>query len=59
MKLSRFLRFIALCVALAVTAAALHGCAVNPATGQPSFTGFMSPRDELRVGREQHPQILK
>jgi predicted Zn-dependent protease len=39
--------------------ALLQGCAVNPATGQQSFTGFMSPQDELKVGREQHPEILK
>ncbi len=37
----------------------LAGCSVNPATGKSSFTAFMSPEDELRVGREQHPKILK
>jgi predicted Zn-dependent protease len=37
----------------------LAGCSVNPATGESSFTAFMSPEDELRVGREQHPKILK
>jgi predicted Zn-dependent protease len=41
------------------TALALQGCTVNPATGEQSFTGFMSPQDELKVGREQHPEILK
>lgn len=37
----------------------LAGCTVNPATGESSFTAFMSPEDELRVGREQHPKILR
>ena len=37
----------------------LAGCSVNPATGESNFTAFMSPEDELRVGREQHPKIIK
>ena len=37
----------------------LAGCSVNPATGERNFTAFMSPEDELRVGREQHPRILQ
>jgi predicted Zn-dependent protease len=37
----------------------LAGCTVNPATGESSFTAFMSPEQELRVGAEQHPKILK
>ena len=36
----------------------LAGCAVNPATGERSFTGFMSEAQELKVGRENHPKIL-
>jgi len=43
---------------LAVAPLALGGCSVNPATGSPSFTAFMSPEEEARVGREQHPKIL-
>ncbi len=39
--------------------AVLSGCSVNPATGQQSFTAFMSPQEELRVGSEEHPKILK
>lgn len=35
------------------------GCAVNPATGQRSFTALMSPEDELRVGREEHPKLVR
>jgi len=36
---------------------ALTGCSTNPATGQQSFTAFMSPEQERQVGREQDPQI--
>lgn len=37
----------------------LSGCSVNPATGQSSFTGFMSADDERRVGSEQYPVLVK
>lgn len=37
----------------------LAGCTTNPATGEPSFTPFMSKADEVRIGREEHPKILK
>jgi predicted Zn-dependent protease len=37
----------------------LAGCAANPATGERSFTGFMGPADEARVGREQHPEVVR
>lgn len=49
-------------IALAGLAGLLLGlaaCSTNPATGEQSFTAFMSPQDELRVGREQHPKILE
>lgn len=49
-------------VALASAAYLLLGlsaCSTNPATGEQSFTAFMSPEDELRIGREQHPKILE
>ncbi|MGQ0662274.1 MAG: M48 family metalloprotease [Pseudomonadota bacterium] len=38
---------------------ALSGCTTNPATGTQSFTAFMSPQEEIRVGREEHPKILR
>jgi len=44
---------------LAGLALLLAACSINPATGERDFTAFMSPADELRVGREQHPKILK
>ena len=37
----------------------LSGCSVNPATGRSSFTAFMSPAEEIRIGREEHPKIIK
>ena len=37
----------------------LAGCSVNPATGNKSFTGFMSLTDEIKIGRKEHPKILK
>ena len=39
--------------------ASLSGCTTNPATGDSVFTGMSSDAQELRVGREQHPQIIK
>ena len=37
----------------------LAACTVNPATGQQSFTGFMSESDESRVGAQEHSKILR
>jgi len=34
------------------------GCTVNPATGESSFTGMMSESEEVRIGRQSHPQVL-
>ena len=34
-------------------------CSVNPATGDRSFTGLMSPEDEQRIGAEEHPKLVK
>ena len=38
---------------------ALVGCSVNPATGEQSFTAFMSRADEMEIGKKEHPKILK
>ena len=51
-RLATRLAVLALCMVAA-------GCTVNPATGQQSFTAFMSPAEELRIGQEQHPKILE
>ncbi len=37
----------------------LAACETNPATGGSSFTAFMSPQEEVKVGRDEHPKILK
>lgn len=37
----------------------LGACEANPATGRQSFTAFMSPQEEIRVGREEHPKIVR
>lgn len=37
----------------------LSACSVNPATGRSAFTAFMSPEDEIKVGDEEHPKLLK
>jgi len=37
----------------------LLGCSVNPATGDRSFTGFMSLKDEANIGRREHPKIIR
>ena len=52
------IRFYALLLALPLLHVLL-GCSTNPATGNKSFTAFMSPDDEIRVGAEEHPKLLK
>ena len=49
------------CSALLMLALALppSAHAVNPATGKRDFTVFMSPDEEIRVGRREHPKVLK
>ena len=51
-------RVLALVVAGALILGA-GGCTVNPATGEESFAPFMSPSDEIAVGREEHPKVLE
>jgi predicted Zn-dependent protease len=46
---------IAACLTGVVTV--LPGCSVNPATGQRSFTAFMSPTQERQIGKQQDPKI--
>ena len=48
----------ALSLLLILFAAALAGCATNPATGRTDIV-TMSAAQEMQVGREMHPQILK
>lgn len=37
----------------------IAACTVNPATGQKSFTAFMSPEEELKVGKEESTKASK
>jgi predicted Zn-dependent protease len=46
-----------LLIGLGITQLLIQGCSVNPATGQRSFTAFMSPDQERQVGKEQDPRI--
>lgn len=43
---------------LAIVGPEMAGCTTNPATGESSFTGMMSESDEVRIGRESHPEVL-
>ena len=44
---------------LALGGATLSGCTTNPATGEQSFTAFMSPSEERAVGAKEHPKLVK
>lgn len=40
-------------------ALALGSCqTTNPATGKKEFTPFMSPNQEIKIGQENHPQVV-
>lgn len=45
--------------ALLSVSMAVSGCTTNRATGEQSFTAFMSEEDEQRVGAEEHPKMLE
>jgi len=57
--MKRFLSAGVFAAFLAAIAPMLTACTVNPATGRQSFTAFMSRADEIEIGREEHPKILK
>jgi predicted Zn-dependent protease len=42
----------------ALLTGSLGACTQNPATGERSFTAFMSPEEEVQVGRDEHPKIV-
>ena len=56
MTLHRIAAALALVATLAGT---LSGCTVNPATGSRSFTGLMSASDEIQIGQQEHPKIIR
>ena len=39
--------------------AGLSACSTNPATGEQNFTAFMSESQEVQIGQQEHPKILK
>ena len=49
-----FCCFFMLCSVLLITS-----CSTNRATGNQSFTAFMSEEEELKVGAQEHPKIVK
>lgn len=44
---------------LATATLVAPACTTNPATGESSFTAFMSPDDEKHVGAEEHPKLVE
>lgn len=46
-------------LAAVLVSAWVAGCAVNPATGDRSFVGFLPPEEEAAFGAENHPLILR
>ena len=55
----RSLHVIAALVLPSLLLGSLGGCAVNPATGGQTFTGGLSTSQEIKIGRQEHPKILK
>jgi predicted Zn-dependent protease len=51
-------RILSLLAACAL-ASALGACAQNQASGRSQFTAFVSPAEEARIGREEHPKVLE
>ena len=47
------------CLSLLFVLTAAAGCSTNPATGESSFTAFLSPAQEKQVGAEQHPKLVQ
>ena len=57
MKRQILFPIVALELAFAFTG--LNGCAKVPATGKNVFTGGLGTAEEIRIGRENHPKIIK
>lgn len=53
--MKRIVCSLALCLSLIGVA----GCSTNPATGESSFTAFMSPAEERRLGAQEHPKLVR
>ncbi|WP_417826616.1 M48 family metalloprotease [Thalassospira povalilytica] len=57
-KFSPNKHLMALLTAVALSTA-LAGCSTNRATGEDSFTAFMSPDEEKKIGSQEHPKMVK
>lgn len=44
---------------LAATLPFAAGCTTNPATGESNFTPFMTPSQEVAIGRQEHPKVIQ
>ena len=53
------IRAVAALLSLAFVLTGAAGCSTNPATGEASFTAFLSPAAEKQVGAEQHPKLVQ
>ncbi|HBV00547.1 MAG TPA: peptidase, partial [Thalassospira lucentensis] len=52
-------RHVAALFAAATLTVGLAGCSTNRATGEDSFTAFMSPDEERKIGALEHPKMVK
>ncbi|WP_412778119.1 M48 family metalloprotease [Thalassospira lucentensis] len=52
-------RHMAALFAAATLTVGLAGCSTNRATGEDSFTAFMSPDEERKIGAQEHPKMVK
>lgn len=52
-------KWLALLVGVPLLASQLAGCATNPATGEEVFTGGLTKSQEVKMGRDARPGILK
>lgn len=57
--MKRAMNLIPSIAAAVLVAGLLSGCAKNPATGGTAFTGGLSQSQEIQMGRENHPKIIK
>jgi len=54
----QYLKYIGICASVLGPILLIAGCAVNPVTGQSNFV-MMSEDDEIKLGREANPDIIK
>jgi len=52
-------RRLVLGAAVSLAGTPLSGCSTNPATGRDSFTGFYSINDDIRLGQQEYPNLIR